>query len=499
MIVLHWIQTPPHTLKIFVQNRITEIQRLTENCKWKHVSSGDNLADALSRGQLPIEFIKNHLWTTGPTWLTLPSEQWPDRPLQAPTVDRETKQITCLKTIIDLSLFNTFHSFDKLIRTFAYCYRFISRKKDRRWQGRVTLVELRETESRIIKLIQHQAFQEDIQSLQQTKAVRQRQSIRLKQLTPFLDDQGILRVGGRLENAQISFNQQHPLILPHTGIIPELIISKSHLDNCHSGVQNTLYNIRHNYGILNGRNFVRKIIRRCSTCCRANPPTTHYIMGNLPTARVSQTIRPFVNVGVDYCGPFLIKEKKYRNRGHVKVYVAVFICLAVKAVHLELVSDLTKSGFLAALDRFISRRGRPTSIESDNGTNFTGTNNEMKAIINELKESQQDDIISRELNKQGIQWKFTPPLSPHFGGMWEAAVKSFKHHLIRVTRNTLLTFKELNTLIIKIEPIRNSRPITPMSADPNDLQAHSPGHFLIASHALHQLLNTPATKACHHG
>ncbi|XP_063994282.1 uncharacterized protein LOC135171584 [Diachasmimorpha longicaudata] len=423
MIVLHWIHTPPHSLKTFVQNRVSEIQSLTESCEWKHVSSGDNPADALSRGQLPTEFIHNQLWATG----------------------------------------------------------FIPKANSQRWQGRVTLAELENTRVRIIKLVQLQAFGGEIKMLTQRDTKVQHQPSQLKQLNPFIDTQGVLRVGGRLQNAGLPFDQQHPIVLPSTGNITALIISKYHLDNCHSGIQNTLYSIRQNYWILGGRNSVRKIIRKCPTCCRANPPITNYVMGNLPKGRVSQTIRPFVNVGVDFCGPFLIKERKHRNRNTTKVYVAVFICLSVKAVHLELVSDLTTTGFLAALDRFMARRGKPSTIESDNGTNFTGANNELKNIIKDVQHPEQEAIISRRLNDQGIQWKFTPPLSPHFGGIWEAAVKSFKHHLIRVTKNSLFTFEELNTFIIKIEGILNSRPISPMSTDPNDIQALSPGHFLIGT------------------
>lgn len=139
-----------------------------------------------------------------------------------------------------------------------------------------------------------------------------------------------------------------------------------------------------------------------------------------------------MNTGVDFCGPLFIKEKKYRNRSRIKVYICVFICMAVKAVHIEIVSDLSTEGFLAALRRFIARRGVPTHLYSDNGTNFVGANCELKELYALLESEQFKKDVHTYATTKRITWHFNPPLTPHFGGIWEAAVKSFKHHFRRV-------------------------------------------------------------------
>lgn len=137
-------------------------------------------------------------------------------------------------------------------------------------------------------------------------------------------------------------------------------------------------------------------------------------MGDLPRQRVTPS-RPFSQIGVDYCGPFLLKEKKYRNRKTIKSYVAVFVCLSIKAVHLELVTDLSSEGFIAALRRFVSRRGLCQDIFSDNGTNFVGANNILKELTAELHATDAQDKINAYLTNKGIQWHFIPPRAPHVG------------------------------------------------------------------------------------
>ena len=189
------------------------------------------------------------------------------------------------------------------------------------------------------------------------------------------------------------------------------------------------------------------------------------MMGNLPKVR-DTAARPFANVGVDYCGPFFIKEKRLRNRNKLKVYAAVFVCLAVKAVHIELVGDLTTELFIASLRRFFARRGKPKAMYCDNGTNSVGARNQLSDLYRLVNSKEFNEKTEQYVTNQGIEWHFSPPRTPHFGGIWEAAVKSLKHHLVRTVGESLFTYEELNTFVCEIEGVLNSRPLIPMFVGP---------------------------------
>ncbi|KAJ2948490.1 hypothetical protein O0L34_g7738 [Tuta absoluta] len=199
-------------------------------------------------------------------------------------------------------------------------------------------------------------------------------------------------------------------------------------------------------------------------------------MGNLPPARITPS-PAFTHCGVDYTGAVDVKLNRGRGVRTTRGYIAIFICMVTKAVHIELVSDLTSQAFIAALVRLCSRRGTPKHIYSDNGTNFRGA---AKILHDEFK--QYETMTSSEffnaINEMKIEWHFLAPRWPTAAGVWEAAVKSMKFHLMRVMGNYKLDFEQLATLLTQIEACMNSRPLCPLTEDPEDLNYLTPGHFL---------------------
>ena len=284
--------------------------------------------------------------------------------------------------------------------------------------------ELIDAKRCLISMIQRERFPEEIKFLATARkpnpgevTVSYRNPTKFDELNPFLDEHELIRVGGRLKKSQLIYNQRHPLLLPAKHSITDLIIREYHENNKHAGIQSTLYALREKFWILNGKNQVRKIVHHCVECIRQRPRLMQAQMAVLPEVRVTEA-PAFSRTGVDFFGPILIKEKKDRNRSFLKTYGCVFVCMVPKAVHIELATNLSTEGFLAAFRRFISRRGVPEHVYSDNGTNFVGTNKELREIYDLHGTAEFKQTIGFFATSKRIEWHFNPPLSPHFGGLW---------------------------------------------------------------------------------
>lgn len=299
----------------------------------------------------------------------------------------------------------------------------------------------------------------------------------LSTLTPFLDRDHILRVGGRLQLANLKYEQKHPAILAAHPLV-DLIVRHTHIKLYHAGLQLTLSTLCQQFWLLRARSITRRIIHSCVSCVRQCASIMTQLMGQLPPARLLNPRKAFEHCGLDYAGPINLRTSPGRGHKSYKGYIALFVCLASRAIHLELVSGYSTSAFLDAFARFCSRRGLPTTMYSDNGTTFVGADKELTLAYRSVIS---DPNLINRIVADNIQWKFIPPHAPHFGGLWEAGVRSVKQHLRRVLGSHTLTFEEFSTLLCQIEACLNSRPIGPLHDDPDYCQPLTPGHFLIGT------------------
>jgi hypothetical protein len=249
-----------------------------------------------------------------------------------------------------------YSSIHKLKRVTAYVLRFrpnVQIKKDRRI-GYLSISELNKALYAILKLIQNQCFSKELNELNISNRVDSR--IQLKALNPFIDNKVLIRVGGPLKNSILIYIEKHPIVLPAKNHLIHLIIRNIHVENLHSGTQATLHTARAMFRPINGKIITKKIAKSCITYFKVNSTNCSYFMSDLPASRVNQA-RPFLSTGLDFCGPFYIKERKFRNRGKLKVYTCIFVYFTTKVLHIELISDLTTESFIAGLRRFFARRG----------------------------------------------------------------------------------------------------------------------------------------------
>ncbi|XP_055591256.1 uncharacterized protein LOC129743296 [Uranotaenia lowii] len=481
--VLQWLKHIPSTWTTYVANRISKIQRLTEKHPWRHVPGEQNPADIISRGVYPEQIQENSLWWHGPQWLRQQENFWPNQnqDLGPEEAEKEIRRTSAYVAVEDEEKFGQnycakFSTFTKLIRSTAYWIRLMNHlsKPAVKARGFLSTKELKIAENAIIRCIQRESFPKETKALMKKVPIANNSDLRW--FNPKISSEGIIRLGGRLSNADESEDVKHPIALPTKHPFTRLLLEHYHKELLHAAPQLLLASVRLRYWPIGGRSLVRQVVHNCLRCFRQRPKSVEQFMGELPAARVTPS-PPFSKSVVDYFGPIFVRPGP--RRPAIKAYGALFICLCTKAVHLELVTDLSTEKFIQALERFIGRRSIPADLYSDNGTNFVGARNQLQQLMQNLGSSEFHREINSRCSEKGIQWHFNPPAAPHFGGLWEAAVRSAKQHLLKVLGENAASYEDLNTLFIKVEACLNSRPLIPLSEDPNDLTPLTPGHFLV--------------------
>ncbi|XP_050746280.1 uncharacterized protein LOC127012102 [Drosophila biarmipes] len=484
-IVLHWLSSPPRTWNTYVCNRTAEILEVCPRSCWQHIRSGDNPADCASRGVLPKDLVDHQIWWNGPPWLSQSRSAWP--PVKAKFV-LSTEGEACLEmkaeTKVNLHIsddgnslscmINKSSSWSRLLRIVSYCLRFVHRLRERnRLSPFLSAWELQYARAKIFTHAQKEFFNVEYQQLTTGQPLSKKS--KLIRYTPFLDEQRVMRVGGRIDNSIATYDAKHPILLPKESPIAGLLVRYQHAALLQAGVEYTFHSLRQRYWILGARNLVRKTVFNCRTCFLQRRHTSSQLMADLPEFRV-QPARCFLHTGLDYAGPVSIKTSTGRTPRFGKAWFAIFVCLSTKAIHIELVSDLTTSAFIAAFKRFWSRRGPISDLYSDNGTTFHGAKRDLAEMQRMAIAQSQDEEISSFMASHEINWHFIPPSAPHFGGIWETGVRSIKLLLKRVIGSSALTFEEYSTLLIQIEGLLNSRPLCAPSD--HSLNPLTPSHFL---------------------
>lgn len=480
-IVLAWIKGDINRWKPFVANRVADIKEIIDYKHWHHVSTKDNPADCASRGIDFAELAEFDLWWYGPQFLRRADYiEVPGIGIDDDQIPEKKKKVSVCFNVMEQEneVLLRYSTLKRLLHFTCICYRWLHKSTLKRtYEANVFGVDELERATLIwIRHVQRFYYENEIKLISKGKILPV--SHAMSSLCPFIDESGFLRVGGRLQNADLSIETKHPYLLPRDDHFTRLIIRDAHIRSLHAGCQATLQYVRQKYWIIKAKSVVKDEISKCMVCFRYKNKTLNQQMGQLPSVRVRQA-RPFINVGIDFAGYFETRVSTRRNAAYNKCYVALFVCMVTKAIHLELVSSLSTKSFLMAFRRFVSRRGLPSEVFTDRGTNFVGAKNELPHLLKDANHQITSEII-RDLTDLKVKWNLNPAHSPHFGGLWESGVKSMKFHIKRVLKGSRIGYEEFETLLCQIEACLNSRPLCPLTNDIDDLRMLTPGHFLIS-------------------
>ena len=474
--VLHWINDNKGTSRWngYITRRLDEINTLSARDQWRHCKGDENPADFPTRGMTMQQLSNSQTWLHGPEWILTetflteensyhkgPSKECLEEELKS-VYTHSVAEATGISTLLHLE---NYSNLQHLYRVTAYLYMFYNIHIR---QTKVSHTEMqRYAEKQWIKYEQKKYYG-NVRSYLKGEISKPNTSLP-KQIDLFLDDEDLIRCSGRFKYATLCDEIKYPILLPKESHLTTLIVQDRHKRVKHSGVKDTLLEVRENFWIPKGRRMIKSIIYKCVVCRRLNakpfkapgPPP-------LPAIRLSE-MPPFTNTGVDFAGPLLLRERGCKEA--YKAYIALYTCASARAVHLELVPSMSAKSFKNSLVRFVSTRGIPSCIISDNAKSFIKTAEDFNCLITRSP-------TKEFLETNHIHWLFYLEKSPWWGGFIERMVGSVKVVLRKILYRTFLDYDEMSTLLKEIESVINSRPITYVYSD-EVVEPLTPSHLLI--------------------
>ncbi|XP_067305911.1 uncharacterized protein [Pseudorasbora parva] len=474
-VVLGYINNDARRFHVFVANRIQRIKSTTDPAQWHFVRSEDNPADHASRGLSAEQLVASN-WFTGPDFLwerelprgdVMVGEVYDDDPELRKGLVLCTK-VREKRTLLDrLTKFSDWKRAVKAIALLKRHAKQIKGTKDK-VSGATSIEERQEAELFIIKLVQREAFSSEIRGIKQGKEVKPKD--KLNKLSPFVDEHGVLRVGGRLSRSVLHPHVKHPAIVPNKSHVSSLLIKHYHERVHHQGRGITANELRSNgVWVIGCSSAVSSHIYKCTTCRRYRRNTQDPKMADLPEERMEMT-PPFTYCGIDCFGPFYVKEA----RKELKKYGLIFTCMCSRAIHIEMLDDLTTDAFINALRGFIAIRGHVRQLRCDQGTNFVGARGE---FMNAMK-----NMDHEQLKEYGCEFIMNFPSSSHMGGVWERQIRTIRSILTAMLDQSAkrLDSTSLRTFLYEVMAIINSRPLTVEHLnDPTSLEPLTPNHILM--------------------
>ncbi|XP_045025108.1 uncharacterized protein LOC123469827 [Daphnia magna] len=483
-IVLYWLAQTNRNRCQFVANRVDTIQKLSKNLQatWHYCPTKSNPADLLTRSISLRQFQQSSsLWTHGPSWLSSPKDwpSWETAKLNTTVLHLTESHLSPLVSlpVISSTTINLFevmnvsrYSWISLVRVTSQIFRFKSYVLPNRHPHQVsvflTIFELKSAELMWIRAFQQRFLQDEYKYLRSRSGAR---PALVSQHDLFINDDDIICCKGRLQHANIRSSAKHPFLLPKLCDLTTMIVLYHHQRMLHCGIDATCSSLRQRYWIPSIKQRVRSILRSCVTCRRVSgKPYRAPDHAPLPAFRVSDA-PPFTVVGVDFTGTYPIRGISLED--DPKAYICLFTCASTRAIHLELVEDLSAQSFLFAFKRFVSHHSLPSMIISDNATNFECSAD----FITQIFKSPE---VASNLTNQQVEWRFIPKRAPWYGGFWERLIGVTKIALAKMLGRTKPTFDELRTLVAEAEFVLNDRPIEKLSDDSQTEEALTPSHLM---------------------